>query len=1258
MNTKFNVSPRSPGLAAKRSLGIFSSAAALAIAAILASTSAQAATKTFNSGATTLDTAGNWTPSGIPGTGDEALIDTTNAVAGPTLSTAETFGVLIINNTTLTSLSLTGTTNRAITLSGGGGSTAAIAAGGATGDLLLLGTNVSGTVAIGGGSGAGKLGLTLGAAGNFDVVNSAATANITGIVAGNFNLNKTGAGTLLLSGANTFGSATTTFTIGSGTVKLGAATLSLGAAANLVSVTNGATLDLNGQVFATLNALTVNGRYSSTVGALTNSSATAGSYAGTVAMASDTSIGGNNGDMTLSNVISGNFNLTKVGSNTLTISKPTSTFGSGTTTFTIAAGTVKLGAVTTALGVAANSVSVTSGAVLDLNGQIYTTLNPLTINGTGISNGGALINSSNTAGSYAGAVTLGSASTIGSSGTGNSLTLTGGVGGSGDLTLKAAGTQTITLSTGGVNNTGNITNSGSGSGAVTISSAIGSSVTAINQSSATSALTLSGANTNFNGTVALTSGTLKLGSATALGGNGTTTGTGGALSIAAGATLDASVATTVSTVNAENWNGNFTFGGSFALNMGTGAVTLAGGGIQVTNSGASLLTIGVSVSSTGSSDLTIKANAAGGFTFTGGVSNQGAITNSGSGTGVVTISSAIGSNVTAINQSSSGTMTLSGANTSFAGPVNLTAGTLNINSATALGGNGSTSGTGGTLTISAGATLSCTSNTVLSTVNAEVWNGDFTFGGTNTLNVGSGAVSLGSSGASTRTINVTNTSTGQTGGLSIGGIVSNSNGGATPTTLIKSGTGILQLNNSTNSFSNLTVNGGTALFTTAVVTSTSFASPTDLGTPFGTGDTTLNGGGLSLAFGSGSGSLPGYGELKNNIILTAHSASTPAAGQKRNAILSGLISGAGKLTLNLSTAQTGQSNAVFLSHVNNTYSGGTDLNALDTNTATGSQFVANSVNALGGGTGTGGVVTFVNNANVTSQANSYLVLKANQSIAGLSSSTAASHGLGATFVTGFDASTPVTLTINNTSGGTGDGSIYSGAIGGTVPIALGGITATAAAGNNINLVKSGTGAQTLSGASTFTGTTTVSSGTLLVASGGSINTSSGVSVSNSATLNNANGASITPALTLQEGATLISSAASSTFAPTALTFSGDLSDGWAPVTLTNSGGAATLLTQSGALTLSLTGITTGSYTLITGTGGFTGTFGTAHVNTTGLATTDGGATFTGTDGSFNYTFTSATDVLGVAAVPEPSTWALLAATGTFFVAMRRRRRNS
>ena len=111
---------------------------------------------------------------------------------------------------------------------------------------------------------------------------------------------------------------------------------------------------------------------------------------------------------------------------------------SGTNTFTglttvNANGTLRLGASSTAsssgpLGTTGAGTSITSSGVLDMNGFSLTSsaTEGLTINGTGISSGGALINSSGTGTTWAGTVALGSDASVGGSG---NTTLSGVVSG-------------------------------------------------------------------------------------------------------------------------------------------------------------------------------------------------------------------------------------------------------------------------------------------------------------------------------------------------------------------------------------------------------------------------------------------------------------------------------------------------------------------------------------------------------------------------------------------------------------------------------------------------------------------------------------------------------------------------------------------------------------------------------------------------------------------------------------------------------------
>jgi autotransporter-associated beta strand protein len=125
-----------------------------------------------------------------------------------------------------------------------------------------------------------------------------------------------------------------------------------------------------------------------------------------------------------------------------------------------------------------------------------------------------------------------------------------------------------------------IANLGIGSGTTTLSGALGPAVSSVTQNSATSALTLSGANSSFSGPVNLQAGTLNLGNPAALG--------SGVLTIGSGATLNTSGgAQALSTNNLQQWTGTFTYGGSADMTFGTGAITLSNN-ITVTVNGQTL----------------------------------------------------------------------------------------------------------------------------------------------------------------------------------------------------------------------------------------------------------------------------------------------------------------------------------------------------------------------------------------------------------------------------------------------------------------------------------------------------------------------------------------------------------------------------------------------------------------------------------------------------------------------------------------------
>ena len=175
-------------------------------------------------------------------------------------------------------------------------------------------------------------------------------------------------------------------------------------------------------------------------------------------------------------------------------------------------------------------------------------------------------------------------------------------------------------------------------------------------------------------------------------------------------------------------NGNVSISGNtltinaLALNgnpLGTG-ITLASGSSQVTIS--SNVALG--------SSQTWTNNSANPFNVSGSISGSAALT-----------------------QAGSGLVVLAGSNT-FSGGYNLSAGTLDINNASALG--------TGQFAINTSTTIDNTSGVpiTLSTNNSQAWNADFTFNGSSDLNMGSGAVTLGSN----RIVTVA------AGNLTVGGI--------------------------------------------------------------------------------------------------------------------------------------------------------------------------------------------------------------------------------------------------------------------------------------------------------------------------------------------------------------------------------------------------------------------------------------------------------------------------------------------------------
>ena len=375
-------------------------------------------------------------------------------------------------------------------------------------------------------------------------------------------------------------------------------------------------------------------------------------------------------------------------------------------------------------------------------------------------------------------------------------------------------------------------------------------------------------------------------------------------------------------------------------------------------------------------------------------------------------------------KSGNGMLTITNAN-SFGGGTTLSAGTLDLNHAAALG-SGTLVINGGVLDNTSGAPITLTTN------NAQIWNSDVVFAGSNDLNLGTGAAPL----AASRDVSVT------AGNLTVGGVIGGTG------SLSKSGGGTLTLS----------------------------------------GANTYSGNTISTA-----GTLVLQQQKNGGTITTASGAITE---WQQTAAMDGNF----PLLVPVTFSGAGRVNKTGDFYMYGDHSTG---NSVKVNQSAGALFDLQAGRFDQGGGG--GFRTNLGSLNVASGAT-----------LGLFASNAMVDALtgGGTIVNGW--SNNVTLTLgaaNHTSGVdnpyfTGNSAMFSGAI--------------SNGSGTLALTKTGNGTQILTGANSYTGTTTVNTGTLALAGSAAL-ASPTITVGGSGTLALAGDATLlapTTTITLAEGGRL------------------------------------------------------------------------------------------------------------------------------------------
>ena len=958
---------------------------------------------------------------------------------------------------------------------------ATLALGGAgyttTENITVAGAGVSNLGAIRNASGNNTLSgnLTMSADSSIGVA-SGTILTATGTLAssgGDYDLLKTDAGNLILSGTNSYTGTTTvrngtlTVTTNSpvslnGALGISGSTVQLGDAGTAASdnlallignATGGRSIDRSISVnnFNTSGTVTIGG---------TNTSGT-NNFTGNIALARDAILtSASAGTVAISGDLSGTGAITATGTGTIVLSGNNSLTGGATVT----SGATLVAASNTALGGTTAGTTVNSGGTLGLQGGITIPAGEaFTIAGVGVGSAGALNNVSGT-NAVTGNITLSANSNVGAAA--GTLNLSGVISGTGNSFTKVGAGEVVLSGTSSNTYTGGTTVS---AGTLTLNKTPGLDAT------------------GPSGTISVTGGTLALGNDNQINNSVTLALSGG----------------TFLTNNNSDTIGNLSLLGSSTINF--------------SNGDSSVLTFTNAARTTGT--LTIADW--NGIPTVGGGGSQLVFSNPGTGFGAADISFtgfgggwtrlASGEIVPVVAGGNTYTWN-SAAGTTWATGTNWTPNTTTwAANDTAVFANGTITGNR-TIDTGASRTLGYLAFNGTAANNYTIANN------TLNLNVTNGNAQIQVDDAAAPTINsaiaIANTSAGglnisssSTGTLTVNGAITGASTGARPITVNGSGTVVLNgaIGGGSGGISDLT-KGGSSTLVIGSATNTF------------TGNTTVNNGTLQLnaSANSGSGSL---GTSTSPIVLG--SASSPS-----NAVISLLTNGAGvNVARNVTVNNNGTSTTLggLNTTGTSTYSGAVALGKSVTLTAaTGGEVAFTGVLSGTGGitkTGNGTVTlggtasnTFTGDVDIQSgtlklNANTggFDVLGATQGVIGDLASVTLS---GSTAVLTVGGPAGQTLEeIGSLSGVAGSNvnvtqttpfTLYTGNNNNTTTFAG---TLTNSVGANFSLVKQGTGTMTLTGANSYDGTTTVSAGTLVAANNTALGTTTGnTTVAGNATL--------------------------------------------------------------------------------------------------------------------------------------------------------------